>query len=67
MTSIQHSKIETEFEIAVGRAKDKEYPILFSYTEILNNMNPLSFYSSAKQLFQGKRFFGKYLMMKPSS
>ncbi|GIN42408.1 MULTISPECIES: isochorismate synthase [Heyndrickxia] len=59
MTSIQHSKIETEFEIAVGRAKDKEYPILFSYTEILNNMNPLSFYSSAKQLFQGKRFFWK--------
>ncbi|MGE8206234.1 isochorismate synthase [Heyndrickxia sp. NPDC080065] len=59
MTRIKQSNIETEYKVAVDRARNKKKTILFSYTEKLNNINPLSFYSSAKQLFQGERFFWK--------
>lgn len=51
--------IENECNIALTKAKKKNKSILFSYTEQLNNIDPLSFYSSAKTLFQGERFFWK--------
>lgn len=59
MTNIQQVSMKTEFESAVAKASNMKKSILFSYTEQLNNINPLSFYSAAKQFFQGERFFWK--------
>lgn len=59
MANIQQISIETEFENALKSVKNSKKSMLFSYTEQLNDINPLSFYSSAKELFKGERFFWK--------
>ncbi|MEK5523847.1 MULTISPECIES: isochorismate synthase [Heyndrickxia] len=56
---MEQMDIVDEYKIALTKAKNKNKTLLFSYTEQLNNIDPLSFYSSAKAIFQVERFFWK--------